>query len=98
MPLPRFPAAERDLAVVVDSATESASLKRVIESAPGGVLVEDVSLFDTYAGTGIPEGKKSLAFTFMLRAEDHTLSDDEIKKAMEAVIEALKQANAPLRA
>ncbi len=40
VPLPRFPAAERDLAVVVDSTTESASLKRVIESAPSGVLVE----------------------------------------------------------
>jgi phenylalanyl-tRNA synthetase beta chain len=98
VPLPRFPAAERDLAVVVDSTTESASLKRVIESAPSGVLVEEVHLFDTYAGIGIPAGKKSLAFTFMLRAEDHTLSDEEIKKAMEAIIEALKKANAPLRA
>ena len=60
--------------------------------------LEDIALFDEYCGQQIQAGKKSLAFTFMLRAEDHTLSDDEIKKAMEAMIDALKQAGAPLRA
>jgi phenylalanyl-tRNA synthetase beta chain len=97
-PLPRFPAAERDLAVVVDLETESASLKRVIETAPAGVIVSDVRLFDTYAGLGVLTGKKSLAFSFSLRAEDHTLSDEEIKRAMDAIIEALKASGAPLRA
>ena len=97
-PLPRFPAAERDLAVVVDAAVESASLKRVIETAPAGVIVSDVRLFDTYAGIGIPAGKKSLAFSFSLRAEDHTLTDEEIKRGMDAIIDSLKASNAPLRA
>ncbi len=97
-PLPRFPAAERDLAVVVDLETESATLKRVIETAPAGVIVSDVRLFDTYAGLGVLSGKKSLAFSFSLRAEDHTLSDEEIKRAMDAIIEALKASGAPLRA
>lgn len=98
VPLPRFPAAERDLAVVVDAGVESAALCRVIASAASGVIVSDVSLFDTYAGVGIPAGKKSLAFTFSLRAEDHTLSDEEIKRAMDEIIEALKRTGAPLRA
>ena len=97
-PLPRFPAAERDLAVVVDSSLESVELKRVIEAAPTGVIVSDVRLFDTYSGIGIPLGKKSLAFSFSLRAEDHTLTDEEIKRGMDAIIDALKSANAPLRA
>ena len=97
-PLPRFPAAERDLAVVVDASLESAALKRVIESAPAGVIVSDVRLFDTYAGIGIPAGKKSLAFSFSLRAEEHTLSDEEIKRGMDAIIDALKASGAPLRA
>jgi phenylalanyl-tRNA synthetase beta chain len=98
VPLPRFPAAERDLAVVVDAGMTSADLKRVIETAPAGVIVSDVRLFDTYAGIGIPAGKKSLAFSFSLRAEDHTLTDEEIKRGMDAIIDALKANGAPLRA
>ncbi len=97
-PLPRFPAADRDLAVVVNADAESADLKRVIETAPAGVIVSDVRLFDTYAGIGIPAGKKSLAFSFSLRAEEHTLSDEEIKRAMDAIIDVLKASGAPLRA
>ncbi|MEA4913097.1 MAG: phenylalanine--tRNA ligase subunit beta [Christensenella sp.] len=97
-PLPRFPAAERDLAVVVDIDVESAFLKRVIETAPAGVIVSDVRLFDTYAGLGVLTGKKSLAFSFSLRAEDHTLTDEEIKRGMDAIIDALKNSGAPLRA
>lgn len=97
-PLPRFPAADRDLAVVVDAGVESAELKRVIETAPAGVIVSDVRLFDTYAGIGIPAGKKSLAFSFSLRAEDHTLTDEEIKRGMDAIIDALRVNGAPLRA
>ena len=97
-PLPRFPAADRDLAVVVDAGVESAELKRVIETAPAAVIVSDVRLFDTYAGIGIPAGKKSLAFSFSLRAEDHTLTDEEIKRGMDAIIDALRINGAPLRA
>ena len=97
-PLPRFPVAERDLAVVVDSDMESESLKRIIESTDAGVIVSDVKLFDTYSGVGVQPGKKSLAFSFALRAEDHTLSDEEIKKAMDAIIESLRKSDAPLRA
>ena len=98
VPLPRFPAAERDLAVVVDADVPSANLKRVIETAPSEVIVSDVRLFDTYAGIGIPAGKKSLAFSFALRAEDHTLTDEEIKRGMDAIIDSLKANGAPLRA
>ena len=97
-PLPRFPVVDRDLAVVVDASLESVALKRIIENAPAGVLISDVRLFDTYAGIGIPSGKKSLAFSFALRADDHTLSDEEIKRAMDAIIDSLKANGAPLRA
>ena len=86
------------MSVVVDAGVTSADLKRVIETAPAGVIVSDVRLFDTYAGIGIPVGKKSLAFSFSLRAEDHTLTDEEIKRGMDAIIDALKTNGAPLRA
>ncbi len=98
VPLPRFPVVQRDLAVITDAATESAALKRVIETAPVGPIVADVKLFDTYTGVGILPGKKSLAYSFTLRAEDHTLSDDEIRSAMDTIIESLRNAGAALRA
>jgi len=96
--LPRYPLVPRDLAVVVDRATETAALEKVIAGAEAGVLVENIKLFDTYEGAGVPQGKKSLAYTFTLRAEDHTLHDDEIKGAMDAIIAALDANGAPLRA
>ena len=96
-PLPRFPVVARDLAVVVDREVESAALCRVIAGADTGLIVEDVRLFDTYVGPGLLPGKKSLAFSFTLRSDEHTLSDEEIKLAMDAVIAALKEHDAPLR-
>ncbi len=96
--LPRFPLVPRDLAVVVDRSAETAQLKRIIETAQDETLVENVTLFDTYEGPGVGEGKKSLAFSFTLRAEDHTLNDEQIKRAMDAIIAALEKNGAPLRA
>ena len=96
-PLPRFPLVQRDLAVVVNAEAESAMFRRVIEQADVPVRIENVTLFDTYAGVGMLPGKKSLAYTFTLRAEDHTLTDEEIKGAMDAVIAVLAANGAPLR-
>ena len=88
---------QRDLAVIVDLDTESAALVKCIESTETPLLIEDVRLFDSYTGAGMLPGKKSLAFTFTLRAEDHTLSDEEIRGAMDAIIEALRLGGAMLR-
>ncbi len=96
-PLPRFPIVERDLAVVVDEETPAQAVADLIAAADTGLLLENVALFDVYRGQGVPEGKKSLAFTFALRAEDHTLSEDEIRTAFEAVIAHLAKNGAPLR-
>ncbi|MEG1524144.1 MAG: phenylalanine--tRNA ligase subunit beta [Clostridia bacterium] len=96
-PLPKFPVVQRDLAVVVDNNVESAVLKRTIEQAETDLIIENIRLFDTYVGIGMLPGKKSLAFSFTLRADDHTLSDDEIKTAFDAIIMALKANGAPLR-
>ena len=95
--LARFPLVQRDLAVVVNAEAESAMFRRVIEQADVPVRIENVTLFDTYAGVGMLPGKKSLAYTFTLRAEDHTLTDEEIKGAMDAVIAVLAANGAPLR-
>ncbi|HYP17672.1 MAG TPA: phenylalanine--tRNA ligase subunit beta, partial [Opitutus sp.] len=78
-----FPAALRDLAVVVDTATPSddvrKQLTKLARAAVGNAFaVERVAVFDVYQGAGLPEGKKSLAFSLTFRAPDRTLTDDEV--------------------
>jgi len=73
----RFPAVEIDVALVVDEATAAGRVEQAILSA-GGKLLEGASLFDVYRGPGIPDGKKSLAFSLRYRASDRTLTDDEV--------------------
>lgn len=97
-PLPRYPVVQRDLAVVVDKDVQNAAVSEMILSAKTDTIIENVTLFDVYAGIGIPEGKKSMAYSFTLRAEDHTLADDEIHAAMDAIIAILAENGAPLRA
>lgn len=90
-PIPKHPLVQRDIAVVVDEQVKSAEILRVINSAQEGVILENAELFDVYRGQGIPEGEKSMAYSFTLRArEDKTLTDEEIQQAMNAVIYALR--------
>ncbi len=96
-PLPKFPVVSRDLAIVVPEESESAHWIELIETAPVDVIVEKGRLFDVYRGPAVGLGKKSLAITFNFRAEDHTLTDEEIKKAFETVIRVLGENGAPLR-
>ncbi len=97
--LPKFPVVPRDLAVVVDEDVTNADVSHAIKAAHLKVIIGDVALFDVYRGKGIPEGKKSMAYTFTLRAEDRTLTDDDITAAMDAVLETLRDKfNAALRA
>ena len=88
-PLPKFPASTRDIAVLVDDAVPAASMQATVEKA-AGKLLESVKLFDVYKGKGIPEGKKSVAYSLSLRAPDCTLTDEECDKAMRAAISALE--------
>ena len=96
-PLPRFPVVSRDLAIVVPEESESAHWIELIETAPVDVIVEKGRLFDVFRGPAVGLGKKSLAITFNLRAEDHTLTDEEIRKAFETIIRILAENGAPLR-
>ena len=56
-----------------------------------GPRLEGVTLFDRYAGKGIPAGRKSMAFRLTLRAADRTLTEKEINKATEKVVAALSR-------
>ena len=90
-PLPRFPSVERDIAVVCDEGLTVAEVEACIQSA-GGKLLRKVKLFDVYRGKGIPEGKKSLAFSLELRAEDRTLTDADSEAVMGKILDTLESA------
>ena len=89
-PLPKYPAVTRDLALVCDEETPVAALEEVIEAA-GGKLLRSVRLFDIYRGKGIDSGKKSVAFSLELRADDRTLTDADSEGVVSKVLAALSE-------
>jgi phenylalanyl-tRNA synthetase beta chain len=86
--LPRFPAVERDVAIVVDRDFASQQIISWIKNL-GENLIEHVEVFDQYRGAPIPEGKKSLAYKVSYRAEDRTLTDAEINLLHQSLVERL---------
>lgn len=88
--LPRYPAVTRDLAVVCDTGVTVAAIEKVIRKA-GGKLLENVELFDVYAGKGIPEGKRSTAYSLTLRSDEGTLTDDHADECVKSVLAALEK-------
>ena len=96
-PLPKYPAVTRDLALICDEAVTVAQAEDVITAA-AGKLLQDVKLFDIYRGVGVPAGKKSMAFSLELRADDRTLTDTDSEAVVAKVLADLKeQLNATLR-
>jgi phenylalanyl-tRNA synthetase beta chain len=89
-PISKYPAAVRDLAILVPIGTKVVEVLNKINMA-GGKLVRDVDLFDIYEGEELPEGKKSLAFHIIYQAEDRTLSPKEIEEIHNKIIEALEK-------
>ncbi|MFC4766945.1 phenylalanine--tRNA ligase subunit beta [Effusibacillus consociatus] len=87
--LPKFPAIERDLAVVVPLDVPAGSLELAIREAAGDLL-EEVRLFDVYQGEQVESGKKSVAFSIVYRAEDRTLTDEEVQVRHNKVVESLE--------
>ena len=96
-PLPKYPTVTRDLALICDEEITVAQAEDVITVA-AGKLLHGVKLFDIYRGTGVPEGKKSMAFSLELRADDRTLTDSDSEAVVTKVLAALKEKlNAILR-
>ncbi|MBY0230624.1 MAG: phenylalanine--tRNA ligase subunit beta [Gemmataceae bacterium] len=83
-PVPRFPAALRDVAVIVPEEMPAETVERAIRDG-GGVLLAEVRLFDVYRGESIPPGTKSLAYALSYQAGDRTLTDKEVDKAHKAI-------------
>ena len=77
-PIPKFPAVERDVALIVNEDLPSIKIKELISSF-STELIEKVSIFDHFKGGNIPEGRKSLAFNIVYRAKERTLTDEEVE-------------------
>ena len=89
-PLPKYPAVSRDLALVCGEEITVAQAEDVITAA-AGKLLRSVKLFDIYRGVGVPEGKKSMAFSLELRADDRTLTDTDSEAITAKVLQALQE-------
>ena len=90
VPLPKYPSVTRDLSLICDEAVTVAQVEDVITAA-AGKLLRGVKLFDIYRGVGVPEGKKSMAFSLELRADDRTLTDSDSETVVTKVLTALKE-------
>jgi phenylalanyl-tRNA synthetase beta chain len=95
-PLPKFPAVERDLALVCDAETPVGTLEAAIREG-AGKLCEAIQLFDVYQGSQIAEGKKSVAYRVTLRSAESTLTDEVIDRAVNKMIKKLDAVGATLR-
>ena len=95
-PLPRFPAVERDLALLCAEELPAAEIEATIRAA-GGKLLEKVTLFDVYQGAQIAAGSKSVAYSLAFRSAEGTLSDAEIEPAMNKIMRRLTEKGCTLR-
>ncbi len=89
-PIPRYPSIMRDIAVVCDEEVTIGALTECIRSS-GGDLLKKVELFDIYRGSHIAEGKKSTAFSLMLRSDDKTLTDEYADETVNKILLCLKK-------
>src|SRR5690606_41448831 len=97
VPLPRYPAVQRDMALLVPKAVPAAAVVETIRRA-GGQLVESVSLFDVYEGPQVEAGQRSLAFSIRLRHRDRTPTDEEANAVVDGAERALRaELGAPRR-
>jgi phenylalanyl-tRNA synthetase beta chain len=88
--LPKFPASERDVAMLVPESVTHAEVLLVVKKAKAANLV-DTKLFDVFRGQNVPEGQKSLAYSFTYRSAEKTLTDEEVNSAHEPLVVALKE-------
>ncbi|HEY8083157.1 MAG TPA: phenylalanine--tRNA ligase subunit beta [Solirubrobacterales bacterium] len=91
-----FPAVLQDLAVVVPPEVPSARVRETV-LAGGGELLRSAEVFDQYIGEQVGAGRKSLALRLEFRADDRTLTDEEVAELRSAIVAALKEIGGSIR-
>ncbi len=87
---PRFPAIQRDLAVVVPLEVPAEDIKKRVFDL-GGELLKEVEIFDVYQGQPVPEGHKSLALTMRYQSAERTLKDEEVNTFNSNILAGIQQ-------
>ena len=96
-PLPKYPSAHRDLAIVVDESVRIGDLIESIKKTAGNTL-DSLELFDIYEGEQIEAGKKSVAFKMLFRKQDATMTQEEVNQLFDKILNTLSSTfNAQLR-
>jgi len=96
-PIPRFPAIQRDLSIIVDEGIRWADIIKAVESKACAEL-EDIQFVGIYRGKGIPSGRKSVTFTLRFRDEDGTLTHETVDGFEADIVQSLnKSTKAELR-
>ncbi|MDH5759527.1 MAG: phenylalanine--tRNA ligase subunit beta [Gemmatimonadota bacterium] len=89
-PLPQHPGMERDLALLVPDAVNSAAVTAVAREG-GGEILREVGIFDVYRGEGIPPGMRSLAVRLHFQAAERTLKDKEVDRVVGGIVQRLQE-------
>ncbi len=89
--VPKFPAVERDIAIIVDKEVEVGQIEKIIIKK-AKKLLESMELFDIYRNEKLGENKKSVAYSLIFRDKNKTLSDEEINMVMESIVDELEKA------
>lgn len=95
-PVSKFQAVRRDLAFVLPESVSHADLLHALAAADSP-LVQEISVFDVYRGTGLPENMKSMAVKVVLQSSEATLTDEEVEQVVGRLVAAAESAGAQLR-
>ena len=90
VPIGRFPAVRRDLALLVDRSIGAGELEQAIR-AHGGGLLRELRWFDAFTGTTLPPGKKSLAVSLTFQSDEKTLQDEDVDGIIDPLVHLLCQ-------
>ena len=88
--LPRYPAVNRDIALIGDKSVPAAEIEKEIKRL-GGNNLQDAQLFDLYEGAPIEAGQRSLAYSLLFQSKERTLTDSEIDTAFERIVAGLAE-------
>lgn len=93
----KYPAVSRDISMIMPKSLQVGDIEEIIRKK-GGSLLESYQLFDIYEGAQIRTGFKSVAYSIVFRAKDHTLEEKEVTEAMDKILGALETMDIELRA
>ncbi|AIF43255.1 phenylalanine--tRNA ligase subunit beta [Virgibacillus sp. SK37] len=86
--IPKYPSIARDVAFILDADIHAGKVKETIEEI-GAPLVKSVNIFDVYHGANVEEGKKSVAYSLLYQDPEKTLTDEEIEKSFNQIVETV---------